>query len=134
CGNRRARHDYYALLRRQSGPELSSTSTRNQPELFELFGWRIENVNLVLLLLLALPADKPRCNAANQGRFWPEMANGDSTAARQWIQCGRLEMCSATDWSYRWKPVSINARASGKNRRPADPDDVTCPLASGIVR
>jgi len=55
-------------------------------------------------------AQKPPCNAANQGRFWPEEANINRDAARRLSQSGELETCALAVWKYKWKRLSVNAR------------------------
>ena len=59
---------------------------------------------------------KPACNAKLQGQFWPEQANWDHVAARQFYQTGELEVCSMATWRYRWQQISINVRNLGKGR------------------
>jgi len=57
---------------------------------------------------------KPACNAKLQGHFWPEQANWDREAARQFYQTGELEMCSMAIWKYRWEHISVNVRNLAK--------------------
>ena len=68
-------------------------------------------MKIILISLLAitcLAADKPKCSAKIQSQFWPTEANADrivrAVAARQ----GKLEMCSAYGWKYRWQSVTMS--------------------------
>ena len=73
-------------------------------------------MNAIILLLLAA-SSKPVCNAANQGRFWPEAANGSAQSIRELYQSGTLEMCSAGEWKYKWVPLSVHVSRLGRKRR-----------------
>ena len=53
---------------------------------------------------------KPACNAANHGRFWPEEANNSAQAAHQLSHSGELEMCSVVVWKYQWRKLTVNVR------------------------
>ncbi len=64
---------------------------------------------------------KPVCMAAIHGRFWPDAANSDGRTARKLAQCGLLEMCSKTMWSYKWKAVTVNVRQLGKEPQEPTP-------------
>jgi hypothetical protein len=57
---------------------------------------------------------RPACKASIHGHFWPEAANTDVKAAHKLAQCGALEICTATGWRYKWKPVTVNVRQLGK--------------------
>jgi len=67
-------------------------------------------------------ARRPACNAASAGRFWPDQANSDPTAARKLSQCGALEICSASVWKYKWQPATVNIRQLGKSPLPPSPE------------
>jgi hypothetical protein len=79
----------------------------------------------VLVAATALAKDqetniqRPACKAAIRGHFWPDAANTDVIAARRLAQCGSLDICTATAWRYKWKPVTVNVRQLGK--APQDP-------------
>src|SRR5947208_14909914 len=53
---------------------------------------------------------KPACNAANHGRFWPEAANASKEAAHQLSHNGELEMCSVVVWKYQWRKLTVNVK------------------------
>ena len=73
-------------------------------------------VTIILLLLAAAP--KPGCDAASQGKFWPEAANHSGEEVRRLSQSGMLEMCSAGNGKYRWRPLSVHvSRIARKHRR-----------------
>ena len=77
---------------------------------------------LILCVLVAASglAEQPQvprkaaCNAATRGKFWPEAANGDPQTARKLSQCGSLELCTVSNWRYKWRPVAVNVRQLGK--------------------
>ena len=75
---------------------------------------------------------KPACNAAAAGRFWPDRANSDPTAARKLSQCGALEICSAGVWKFRWQPATVNIRQLGKT--PAPPSPECASLTAGLTK
>ena len=81
------------------------------------------NFMAAILLLSAMStgedARRPACNAANQGRFWPEEANASARAARQLYQNGELLMCSQALWKYKWERLSVNAHKQAKPKRVA---------------
>jgi len=60
---------------------------------------------------------KAACNAAMRGKFWPEAANNDPQMARKLSQCGSLELCTISNWRYKWRPVTVNVRQLGKARQ-----------------
>lgn len=64
----------------------------------------------------AAPVPRMKCNARNDGKFWPEEANYNSVVARQLFQQGDLEMCTLVVWKYRWEHLSVNARRLASNR------------------
>ena len=72
-------------------------------------------MNTIILLLLAA-APKPGCDAASQGRFWPEAANYSRTEARRTFQSGMLEMCTAGNRKYRWQPLSVHVSQIRRKR------------------
>jgi hypothetical protein len=61
-------------------------------------------------------AKKPACNAAHQGRFWPEEANASAVAARRLYQRGELKMCVQAVWKHEWQRLSVNVRNLSKTR------------------
>ena len=73
-------------------------------------------MSTIILLLLAAQS-KPVCNAANQGSLWPDAANHSRAAVRQFYQSGSLEMCSADDWKYQWRSLSVPVGRLGKKHR-----------------
>jgi hypothetical protein len=73
-------------------------------------------MSAIVLLLLAA-SSKPVCNAAHQGRYWPEAANGSRQALRELYQSGALELCSAGEWKYKWMPLSVHVTRLGRKRR-----------------
>jgi hypothetical protein len=62
-------------------------------------------------LCFAGDGQKPACNAAHQGMFWPEEANTSQEAQQKLTRSGELEMCSRTPWKYRWQHLSVNIKA-----------------------
>lgn len=72
---------------------------------------RLQRV-LLFSVFLSLPGysqqpDKPRCTAQTRGQFWPDEANHDPKAARALAKEGKLELCTAKIWRYRWEPLSV---------------------------
>lgn len=68
---------------------------------------------LMLVFLLSLtgfaqqPA-KPVCSAKIRGQFWPNEANHSPAAIRTLAQSGKLELCAARMWKFRWESLTIN--------------------------
>jgi hypothetical protein len=66
-----------------------------------------------LALCLAIPAcfgqdpAKPRCTGKIRGTLWPEAANTDHKALQRAARSGKLEVCAATTWRYRWQPMTV---------------------------
>jgi hypothetical protein len=50
---------------------------------------------------------KPRCNAQQRGRLWPE------GAARS--TCGQIEICTLSVWKYRWEPITVHVSQLAKD-------------------
>jgi hypothetical protein len=72
-------------------------------------------------------AQKPACNAKNQGQFWPPEANLAGDARLQHFQEGNLEMCSLVVWKYKWQRVSVNVRDLRSAKQPAPSNAATQP-------
>ena len=51
--------------------------------------------------------------------MWPEAANSDRHALQRAARSGKLEVCAATTWRYRWQPmtVTVTQLAEARNRR-----------------
>jgi hypothetical protein len=76
---------------------------------------------LIPVILLSVPclADeprKPRCNAQNQGRLWPEEANSDYSFRQRAAQAGELEMCARGLWRYGWEALTVHVNRLRKEQ------------------
>lgn len=54
-------------------------------------------------------AAKPKCTRKLRGEMWPAAANSDPTALQRAARSGKLEVCAATAWRYRWQSMTVTA-------------------------
>ena len=51
--------------------------------------------------------EKPPCNAANAGVWWPPEANRDPKAAMRLARCGELQICSRAFFRFKWQSPTV---------------------------
>jgi len=72
-------------------------------------------------LCLAADISKPACNAHNQGRMWPEAANGNPKLLKKFSQCGELQICSRPGLRYRWESLTVRVDQLGRGKKKQAP-------------